>query len=200
MPLCIYVSWHMNLYASLLLLLLLTIVRKWLWQSWCACGVLKIFREIVNSVRSTPSGKPIQLCLHIDNYRTESFVFKFNLTSFATHRRSLKIPNFHSIHRLCGAKLMLKCIFSGWNMACAIFSYICKTTCIYWCHLLSCFFPLRFWFVFVFRVTSAVKDGHSFCSSSWHLISTRVEILNIHRQNLNSMWNKQFQIFRDNNS
>lgn len=47
----------------------------------------EIVLEILNNVPSTPSGKPIQLCLHIDNYHTESFVFKFNLTSFATHRR-----------------------------------------------------------------------------------------------------------------
>lgn len=71
----------------MLLLVPLPFTRKWLWRSWCACGIRKIVREIPNNVPSTPSGKPIQLCLHIDKYHTKSFVFKFNLTSFATHRR-----------------------------------------------------------------------------------------------------------------
>lgn len=80
------------------------VAAKWLWRSSCSWGVFKKVwrnpeskrtsklvsnrrREIRNSVLSTPSRKPIQLCLHIDNYHTESFVFKFNLTSFATQRR-----------------------------------------------------------------------------------------------------------------
>lgn len=39
-----------------------------------------------------------QLCLHIDNYHTKSFVFKSNLTSFTTHHHITNSGHISWLH------------------------------------------------------------------------------------------------------
>lgn len=103
------------------------------------------WRTMFSSSSTPSSGKPLtQLCLHIDNYHTESFVSKSNLTSFTTHRHITNSGHTHT-YILASSNFYFKYIFnpySRWTIEIrqvlcrfsGLVWYTYKISCNHWCN------------------------------------------------------------------